>query len=95
MFRTYANALWQTQTLPKGTDKKACTEKRKGRSPGRLTDQQVLECRARHFFFGWEDWYLADHYGTDLRYMKRLLEGVTHAHLIEKPEHANINRAIQ
>jgi hypothetical protein len=89
MFRTYQNALWQTQKLPKGTDRKASSNN-VGRPPALLSEEHALECRARHEFHNWEDYQCADHYGTTLTYMQRFLNYETRSHLIAKPEHANL-----
>ena len=89
MYRTYQNALWQTQKLPKATDRKH-VEINRGRPPTLLTVEQALECRARHEFHGWEDYQCADHYGTTLIYMQRFLNYETRVSLIAKPEHANL-----
>lgn len=90
MFRTYQNALWQTQKLPT-SDKRASGPRKRGGPPTLLTEAEVLECRARNEFHGddWPDWKLADHYGTSLQYMHRLLGYIVRGNLIAKPEHAN------
>ncbi len=91
MFRTYQNALWQTQILPKGTDKKS-GGKRKGHPPTKLTEQQVLECRARSEFFGWSLSHCAEHYKTQIQYMRNLLDYQVRSMLIPKPADAGLNQ---
>lgn len=90
MIRTFQNALWQTQTLPKGTDRKARSETR-GRPPTLLTEQQVLEARARHEFFGWPYWQCAKLYGTSKQYMRNLMAYQVRGHLIPTPADANLS----
>lgn len=93
MYRTYQNALWQTQSLSKlATARKAKPEKdNKGPSNTLLTEQQVLECRARHEFFNWTSARCAKYYGTTSSYMYQLLDYRLRSKLIAKPHHANIN----
>lgn len=89
MFRTYQNALWQTQKLPTA-DRSHKEPGKRGHPPTKLTDEQALECRARHEFFGWTPLKCQRHYGTSATYMRSLLGYVTRNKLLAKPEHANI-----
>lgn len=89
MYRTYQNALWQTQKLPT-EDKRASEPKERGRPPSKLTPEQVLECRARHEFHNWNMLKCVRYYGTSTPYMRNLLGYIVMRHLVAKPEHANI-----
>lgn len=90
MFRTYANALWQTQRLPRETDRKAGSDGKRGHPPTKLTAEQVLECRSRHEFHNWNALRCSRHYGTSQEYMRNLLGYITRRDLIARPEHANL-----
>lgn len=50
----------------------------------KLTDEQVLECRARHEFEGWPIQRLIDAYGVDYEYMRKLLEYAVRSKLIPR-----------
>ena len=89
ILRTYTNALWQTQNLPKATDKKATSGKRSG-PKSVMTDDQLRECRARHQYFCWTASKCAKHYGVKYQTMKNLLEYINRADVIAKPHHANL-----
>lgn len=75
---------------PKGTDRKPAAEVKRGHPKTLLTEQEVLECRAKHDFFHWTVEALSDEFGTSTLYMRRLIDGVVRANLIAKPEHANL-----
>lgn len=61
---------------------------RNGESPSRhktlMTDEQVLECRRRHEHEGWTPRRLADEYGMDEEYMRKLLDYATRSKLIPR-----------
>ncbi len=90
MFRTYQNALWQTQKLPKATDRKAKGEKKRNGPPTILTEQQVLECRSSHEFHRWNVNMCHAHYQTTVKYMRKLLNYELRGRLIPTPEDANL-----
>jgi AraC-like DNA-binding protein len=49
-----------------------------------MTDDQVLECRARHEFDGWSRQRLASAYGVSVEYMRRLLDYTVRSKLVPK-----------
>jgi hypothetical protein len=90
LVRTIAGSLWQTQNLPKATDRKPKSAARNG-PKALISDDLFLKCRALHEFEGWADWQLADKYSIDLRYMQRQVLGYeTRVMLIPKPHDASI-----
>lgn len=91
MFRTYQNALWQTQSLPKGTERKAKPEGKRGGPSTVMTEQQVLECRARHEYFGWSIEKCYRHYDRPVQYMRNLLQYQVRSKLIPTPADANLS----
>ena len=50
-----------------------------------LTDEQVLECRRRAEFEGWDQMRLVAYYGVDRKYMNKLLHYEVRSKLIPKP----------
>lgn len=90
IIRTYSGALWHGQSINNQTASKAKAEKRPGHPPTILSEEEVLECRARHEFFGWSLNRCASTYQTTTRYMRQLLDYQVRGKLISKPEHANI-----
>jgi hypothetical protein len=65
--------------------RKPTVEKRQGRRQDvKLTDAQVLECRARFEFEGWSIERLMEEYGTTRRYMRELVEYLVRSKLIPK-----------
>lgn len=87
--RTYANALWMTQNLPGELDRKVVERKRGGPST-LLSEDQVLECRARHEFAGWSVSHCASNYGTTVSYMRQLLSYSLRSNLHAEPKHTNL-----
>lgn len=88
--RTHMGTLWQTQNMPRGTDRKFAGEIKRGHPKTILTESEVLEARAKSEFFHWTDEALADEFGTSVLYMSRLLDYIVRRKLIARPEHANI-----
>lgn len=87
--RTHERALWHGQNLSCANGNKPRSTKRGGPKP-RLEDELCLEARARHEFYGWDEYRLADHYGVNVEYMIQVIEYHSRVRLIAKPEHANI-----
>ena len=50
----------------------------------RMTDEQVLACRALHEFEGWSRQRLAREYGQSDDYMRRLLDYTVRSKLVPK-----------
>lgn len=89
ILRTYAGALWQSQSLPR-EDKRVNVQGGRGRPPTILTEEKVLECRARYEFYGWPIRKCAKHYGLKEQYTRNLMNYQTRSFLIPEPKHANL-----
>lgn len=89
MFRTYQNALWQSQTLPGAGDRKT-TERKRPAPRSDLSDEIVLEMRSRHEYHCWTTLKVSRHYGINQQRTRNLLDYQTRGNLIPKPEHANL-----
>lgn len=87
--RTHANGLWMAQNLPGQLSKKA-VERKRGRPATLLTEEQVLECRARHEFAGWSAVDCAKHYGPSVHYMHQLLSYSIRSRLYAERKHLNL-----
>lgn len=90
--RTHYGATWMLQNIGVGQSK-AKAEQRRGGPATLLTDEQVLECRARHEFAGWSTVQCAKHYGPSVAYMHRLLAYEVRSRLYAEPKHANLEPA--